>query len=166
MIDTMTRFLAGVNPPATSFFLRKIIEPLVDRCSTHPLISANLVITGAGGTAAKIGATDFYASCGGILVKIAAGTVMPALTGINIAANAFNVVSFFVDSVGVVTLGSGTAGPTLARVVLQAPPLRKATVGLLIITSASPFVGGTTALDTATTVYISPTGAFDPTVLV
>ena len=32
-----------------------------------------------------------------------------------------------------------------------------------MITYASTFTGGTTALDTATTVYVSPVGAFDPT---
>jgi len=36
---------------------------------------------------------------------------------------------------------------------------------VLVITNAGAFTGGTTALDTATTVYISPTGPFDPTVL-
>jgi hypothetical protein len=36
---------------------------------------------------------------------------------------------------------------------------------LLIITYASAFTGGTTPLDTATTVYVSPMSGFDPTAL-
>ena len=41
----------------------------------------------------------------------------------------------------------------------------KALIGFLLITHSSTFTGGTTALDTATTVYVSPIGAFDPTIL-
>jgi len=43
-------------------------------------------------------------------------------------------------------------------------PEKKAIVGYLMITYASAFTGNTTALDTATTLYISPVGAFDPSI--
>jgi hypothetical protein len=59
----------------------------------------------------------------------------------------------------------GTQSATLAGVVFPVVPIGKAIVGFLIVTYASQFVGGTTPLDTATTTYVSPTGAFDPTVL-
>jgi hypothetical protein len=43
-------------------------------------------------------------------------------------------------------------------------PEGKALVGYLIVTHASAFTGGTTALDAATTNYVSPVGPFDPSV--
>jgi hypothetical protein len=124
-----------------------------------------LVIKAGASALAKTGSSDFYASVTGILVKIAASTDMPALTGINISAGSFNVVCFFVDSAGTVTAAAGTQGATVGAVVFPQFPKGKALVGFLIITYASAFTGGTTALDTATTVYVSPLGAFDPTVL-
>lgn len=166
MIDTMTRWLAGVSAAATASSLRQILYPLVDRYSTQPLRTAGLVISSGGATVAKIGAADFYASVGGVLVKIAASTDMPALTGITITAAKFNVVCFYVDVAGTVTALAGTQGATLGAVVFPVPPIKKALVGFLIITYASTFTGGTTALDTATTVYVSPLGPFDPSALV
>jgi hypothetical protein len=99
------------------------------------------------------------------LVKITAATTLPALTGINFSAGNFQVACFFVDGAGTVTALGGTQGATLGAVVFPQFPVKKALVGFLIITYASPFTGGTTPLDTATTVYVSPLGAFDPTVL-
>lgn len=166
MIDTLTRWLAGVSPAATSSSLRQILYPLVDRYSTQPLSTAGLVISAGGATTAKTGAAVFYATVGGSLVKIAAATAMPALTGINISAANFNVVCFYIDGASTVTALAGTQATTLGGVVFPVPPLKKALVGFLIITYASTFTGGTTPLDTATTVYISPLGPFDPSVLV
>jgi hypothetical protein len=166
MLDTMTRYLVGITEVRFRTALRRILRALCDRYSSCALNSAGLVISAGASALAKIGASDFYAVANGILVKIAAGTNMPALTGINITAAFFNVVAFYVDSGGVVTVAAGTQSATLAGVVFPQPPDLKAMVGFLIITNASTFTGGTTALDTATTVYVSPTGAFDPTVIV
>jgi hypothetical protein len=166
MLDTMTRLLAGITDSQSRTALRRILKSLVDRYSSQPLTSAGLVINGAGAAFPKIGAADFYASVQGVLVKVAAGTAMPALTGIVITAANFNVVCFFVDIAGVLTAAAGTQAATLGGVVFPQPPDGKALVGFLIITNASTFTGGTTALDAATTVYVSPLGAFDPTVLV
>jgi hypothetical protein len=166
MLDTMTRYLAAFKERTWAWNLRKVLLPVCDQYSTQPLTSAGLVIHGAASTLAKTGAADFYASVQGRLVKIAASTDMPALTGIVITAAFFNVVCFYVDSAGTVTVAAGTQGATLGAVVFPQPPTGKALVGFLIITNASTFTGGTTALDTATTVYVSPLGPFDPTVLV
>jgi hypothetical protein len=166
MLDTMTRYLAGVADYQTRNALRKVVRPLVDRYSSQPLTSAGLVINGAGAAFPKIGAADFYASAGGVLVKVTAGTALPALTGIAITAAFFNVVCYFVGSTGVVTVGAGTQAATLGGVVFPQIPDGNALVGFLIITGAGAFVGGTTALDAGTTVYVSPLGPFDPTVLV
>lgn len=169
MLATMTAYMTGVKENGWRMALRPVLFHLVDRYSTQPLNSAGLVIHGSASTLAKTGASDFYASVKGTLVKIAAATDMPALTGLVITAANFNVACFFVDSAGVVTVAFGTQGATLGAVVFPqfAPGLNnKALVGFLIITNASTFTGGTTALDTATTVYISPLGPFDPTALV
>lgn len=167
MLDTMTRYLSAVREIRWEWALRKILLPLCDRYSSQPLTSAGLVIHGASSLVAKTGAADFYASVQGILVKIAAATDMPALTGVNTTtAGNFTVACFFVDSAGVVTVAGGGQGATLGAVTWPQFPLGKALVGFLIITNASTFTGGTTALDAGTTVYVSPLGPFDPTCLV
>lgn len=165
MLDTMTRYLEGVHPSRFSWFLRKIFLPCIDRLSSQPLTSAGLVIHGSASAKAKTGSADFYASVKGTLVKIAASTDMPALTGCNAAAGAFNVACFYVDAAGTVTMLPGNQAATLGAVTFPEPPLNKALVGFLIITDASAFTGGTTALDAATTVYVSPLAGFDPTAL-
>lgn len=166
MLDTMTRHLAGIADVKVRQTLRRILRSLCDRYSSQPLTSAGLAIHGSASALAKTGAADFYASVQGILVKIAAATDMPALTGINITAANFNVAVFFVDSAGTVTVAAGTQAATLGGVTWPIFPDGKALVGFLIITNASTFTGGTTALDTATTVYVSPLGPFDPSVIV
>lgn len=165
MLDTITRFLAGFSNAKDAYFLSRVFNALGDRYSSQPLVSAGLVINAGGATFPKIGAADFYAVANGVLVKVAAGTALPALTGITITAAFFNVVCFFVDSAGTLTALAGTQAATLGGVVFPQFPAKKALIGFLIITNASTFTGGTTALDAATTVYVSPLGAFDPTVL-
>lgn len=165
MQDTIIRWLEGIASQKDRYSLQNLLWPIGDRLSSQPLNTAGLTIKAGGSTLAKTGATDFYAVANGVLVKISASTDMPALTGITIAATKFNVVCFVVDSAGVVTALSGTQGAALGNVVFPQLPKNKALVGFLIITYASTFTGGTTALDTATTVYISPLGAFDATIL-
>lgn len=148
--------------------LRHVLSAIVDRFSSQATATAGLVIKAGGGVLAKTGATAFQGVAGGVPVTIDASTDMPALTGINITAAKYNVVCFFIDSASVVTAVAGTEGASLAAV--KFPDFDnqrgKALVGYLIITYASAFTGGTTPLDTATTVYVSPVGAFDPTLLV
>jgi hypothetical protein len=165
MLDTMKRYLAGIASERDRRNIRASIEPTIDRMSSQPLTSAGLAISSGGAATAKTGASDFYATANGVLVKIAASTTMPALVG-TITAAKFNVFCFFVDAAAVVTVGIGTEGATLGAVKFPQLPKNKALVGFLIVTYASTFTGGTTPLDTATTVYVSPLGAFDPTILV
>ena len=166
MANTMTNWLSGIAEERWRNAIRSIATPLVDRYSSQPLTTAGLVIKTGGSTLAKTGAADFYASVKGILVKISAATDMPALTGLSITAANFNVACFFVDSAGTTSVAFGTQGATLGAVVFPPFPLNKALIGFLIITYASTFTGGSTALDTATTVYVSPLGPFDPASLV
>jgi hypothetical protein len=165
MLNTMTRYLEGVTSSKNAYAVRHAFESAIDRLSSQPLTSAGLVITAGGGTTAKIGSANFYASVAGVLVELTAGTAMPAITGVNAPAGGWNVACFYVAINGAVTVASGTSGATLGAVVFPAPSKNQALVGFLIITYASAFTGGTTPLDTATTVYVSPLAGFDPTAL-
>lgn len=164
MLDTMTRFLSGITNPLWQRAIRHVCMPLCDRYSSQSLTIAGLVINAGGATFPKIGATDFYATAQGKLVKVSAGTAMPALTGVVVTAGMTGVACFFVDNAGNLTLAAGTPSATLAGIVWPQFPAGKALIGFLIIPGA--FTGGTTALDAVATVYISPQGPFDPTVLV
>ena len=165
MLDTMIRYLAGVHDRMTAYNLKQILQPCIDSLSSGPLTNPALVISAGGATTAKIGAADFYAIANGVLVKVAAATVLPALTGINAGAGAFNVALFFVSSAGTVTVLGGTAGATIGAIKFPVPTKNCALIGTLLITYASAFTGGTTALDTATTVYISATDGYDASAL-
>lgn len=162
IIDNLIRTIAPIAAAKDRMAVRQAVSPLADRYSSCALNSAGLVIKAAAAKVAKTGSSDFYAVVDGALVTIAAGTDMPALTGISIGAGKYNVVCFFVDKAGTVTASAGTEGAAIANVVWPAFPAKQALVGALLITYASAFTGGTTALDTATTVYLSPTGPFDP----
>lgn len=165
MQNTIMQCLQLVGSGNDRRALSQLLEPVVGELNTQAVASAGLVIKAGASTLAKTGASAFYASVGGRLLTIAAATDMPALTGLVITANSFNVACFFVNSSGTVSVRFGTEGVALGRVKFPDFPLGQALVGFLIITHSSTFTGGTTALDTATTVYVSPTGAFDPTIL-
>lgn len=141
------------------------LKALADRLSCVALATAGLVIKAATSTLAKTGAAAFYGTVKGKLVTIAASTDMPALTGLVITAAKYNVACFYIDDASVVTMKYGTEGAAIANVKFPEPPEGKTLVGFLLITHSSTFTGGTTALDTATTVYVSPIGAYDATIL-
>lgn len=128
--------------------------------------SAGLVI-GATLTLVRTAASVTYAVVGGVIVKVAASTNMPALVG-TVANATFNIFVFTMDKAGNFYSQMGTAGATLGAV--KWPPISddRAIVGFIIVnpTGTGNFVGGTTALNDATvipnTVFISPVGAFRP----
>lgn len=165
MKNTVAQYLNGISANRDREALQAIHVYSADTINTTALSSAGLVIKAGGGVLAKTGASAFYATALGRLVTIAGGTDMPALTGLTITANRFNVACFFIDSSSVVTVAFGTEGAAIGSVIFPDFPLGKALVGFLLITHSSTFTGNTTPLDTATTVYLSPLGAFDPTIL-
>lgn len=167
MRDTVGRYLEGMTGPSSNQrAVRVPLENLADRTSSQALTSAGLVINGAGATFAKIGTADFYAVCLGKLVKVVAGTPLPALTGVVAGANQYVVACFFVDVGGNLTVSGSAAAATLSGVVFPQTARGLAMIGFAIITTAGGFTGGTTALDAGTTVYINRTGgSFDPTIL-
>ena len=165
MKNTISQWLAGFSAAKDREAVRPVLNALGDRYSSCATSTAGLVIKAGGSTLAKTGAAAFAGVANGIPVAIAAATDMPALVG-TITANSFNVFCFFIDSASVVTVAMGTEGTTLAGVRFPQFPQGKALVGYLVVTHSSTFTGGTTALDTATTVYVSPVGAFDPSVVI
>ena len=165
MLNTFLQHLAAMSAGKDRQALQPIAEAIAREFNTVAVTTAGLVIKAGTSALAKTGSAAFYATVGGRLVTIAGSTDMPALTGLNITANSFNVACFFIDSAGTVTVRFGTEGTALGRVKFPDFPLNQSLVGFLIITHSATFTGGTTALDTATTVYVSPIGAFDPTIL-
>lgn len=164
--DTLARWLESIAAQKDQWALKKVIEPLFDRMTATTLNTAGIVISAGGSTTAKSGAADCYYIANGVICKITAATTLPALTGLNITAAKFNVVCFFGDSGGALTAAMGTEGAAIGNVVFPQFPKNKALIGFLLITYASTFTGGTTPLDTATTVYFSPAGTdFDPACL-
>ena len=165
MLNTFLQHLSAISAGKDRQALQPIVEAIAREFNTVAVTTAGLVIKAGTSALAKTGSAAFYATVGGRLVTIAGSTDMPALTGLNISASAFNVACFFIDSAGTVTVRFGTEGTAIGRVKFPDFPLDRALVGFLLITHSSAFTGGTTALDTATTVYVSPVGPFDPTIL-
>jgi len=166
MLSTVTQFLSGMSAEKDRNAVLQVASPLADRYNSVATSTAGLVITATAGTKVpKIGAVAFQGVASGSPVAIAAGTDMPALSG-SITAAYYNIFCFFIDSASVVTSAMGTEATTLAGVKFPQFPTGKALVGYITVTYASAFVGNTTSLSTATTVYISPTGAFDPNVVI
>lgn len=168
MNGTISQHLLNIQEPIVRRAVQFILEALADRFASCMLGSAAIVISGASGTTAKTGAVAVNAIASNSLVNIPAGTVLPALVG-TVAQNFFNVYVFYIDNAGVITVAMGTPAATLASVIWPNTPQGKAIVGALTANpTTAPFIGGTTALDAANTnvVYISPVGAFDPSIFV
>lgn len=159
--------LEGVAGETTRRFLQRIFDPIADRYSSCVLQNPGIVISGAGLTTAKTGATALVYVSGGTPVSVAGGTTLPALTAaMTFTTGQFLIVGFFGDAAGNLTIGAGAPGATLAKATFPSTKEGLAVLGYLIITYAGTFVGGTTPLDTATTTYVSPDGAFDTSVLI
>ena len=164
MLATLSQWLSGITNEGSRNALRTPLRAIADRMSSQATSTAGLVITAtAGKYVPKTGAVAFAGVVQGVPVAIAAGTDMPALVGV-ITAASYNVFCFFIDRASTVTSAMGTEGTTLAKVKFPEFPEGKALVGYIVVTYASTFTGGSTALDTATTVYVSPVGAFDPNI--
>jgi hypothetical protein len=165
MQGTITRAVGALPEGSGKTSLRRLLRAIGSRMSSQATATAGLVIKTGGSALAKTGSTAYAGVVNGVPVAIAASTDMPALTGIDFSAGAYRIVCFFIDAGSTVTAVAGAEGATLAAAKFPDFPANKALVGYLVITYASAFTGGSTALDTATTVYVSPVGAFDPSIL-
>ena len=126
---------------------------------TGTTVSGQSLIHNSGGLAIKIAGSTLvktvstiYGMVGGVLITKAASD-MAALSG-TVLADAFNVYAHFISASGTLTTVMGTAGATLATVVVPQASATRAMIGYTIInpTGTGNFVGGTTALDDATVV--------------
>ena len=162
MQDTISRYLANLSIANDRNALDPVIKGIADRLSSQIFNTGGLAIK-AGGSALAKTVNTVYATADCIYVALSAAD-MPALTGLSIGANKFNVAVFYVDSAGTTSVRFGTEGGTAAAVKFPDTPTGKAIIGFLMITHSSAFTGGTTALDTATTVYVNTMGAFDPSI--
>jgi len=168
MQDTIARYLSGVRPERARTALRTVIEGLGGRHATHMIRTATLAIKTAGSALAMTTAVS-YGLVNGKPITIASSVDMPALTDMVISANKYNVICFFATVAAASGLSAlmGTEASTIAEVTFPDFPADKVLVGFILVTNgSSAFTGANTALDAATTIYISPTGPFDPTVLV
>ena len=164
MKDTVSRYLANIPSNIERSALDPVLRAVADRLSSQIFNTGGLVIKAGGGVLAKT-VNTVKAVAGGTYVSLAAAD-MPALTGLVITAAKFNVAVFYVDAAGTTSVRFGTEGGTAALVKFPDTPEGKAIIGFLLITHSSAFTGGTTALDTATTVYTDTVGAFDPSVVI
>lgn len=163
MQNTVQQYLAGLASKSDASSLRPLLRAIADRLSSQIFNTGGLAIKVGGSALAKTVNTVKYVA-NGVYVSLAAAD-MPALTGLNISAGKYNVAVFYGDSAGATSVGFGTEGASAAAVKFPQTPEGKAIIGFLLITYASAFTGGTTALDTATTVYTDTVGAFDPSIL-
>lgn len=164
MTDTVRKWCSVFGDNRHRESLRTVLEAMADRLSNQSLGSAGLAIKAGGSPTVKSGAADYYACVNGTIVKVTAATDMPALSG-TITASSYNVFCFFIDSGGTVTVAMGTEATTIGAVKWPPFPVNKAFMGHVLVTHSSTFTGGSTALDTATTVYSNCVGAFDPSIL-
>ena len=165
MQDTISRWVSGIAGHLNRVGVAVPMKAIGDRMSSQCLTSAGLLCTATSGHyVPKTGGSDTYALAAGTLVKVASGTDMPALVG-TITATKFNVFCFFIDAAGTVTSQIGVEGAAIANIKFPQVPENKAMLGFIIVTYASTFTGGSTALDTATTVYVNTIGAVEPNIL-
>lgn len=168
MIATLSQYLSNIASGTDRRVHQQILAGLGGTMATQSIRTAGLVTNGA--NTARIGAAAYYAVVRGKLVTLAANLDMPALVG-SVANATFNVYVFYVNAAGTVTTRMGTGGATLAAVTFPDTPPDLAIIGFIIInpTGTGAFVGGATALADATVVpnvvFVSPVGAFDPTIL-
>lgn len=159
MLDNVTQKLSGLSSEGDQNALRPLFEALADR------LSSQVTVSGALATASLTPVTGavLQGFANGVPFTIASGISMPALLG-TIPANNYGIYAFFSDGT-TVTSALGTPGATLAQAKFPVIPKKNAILGYIIVTSASPFIGGTTTLASATVVFVNTLGAFDPTVL-
>lgn len=91
-----------------------------------------------------------YAIINGSMVKVAASTALPALTGVNLTTGQAVGIVYLVDTAGTIT---ALAGPVVTGISNVKFPQQNRTdqicIGYLIIEAGATFTGGTTALDAA-----------------
>jgi hypothetical protein len=162
---TQQRVVEPPKPPQPTLAYQ-MSETDIDRSrsgsSTGSVHNPVMYSSKAGGSAVAKTAAAYQALVGGVLVSKDASD-MAALSG-TVVADKFNVFAFFVDAAGTLTTVMGTAGDTLAEVVLPQANATRAMIGMVIVQpTTGDFVGGTTDLNDGTVipraVYVNTLGA-------
>jgi hypothetical protein len=147
---------------ARNAFVRGIFVSIFGSQVVAPV---TLAINGAGATFAKT-TTASFVLVNGVLVKIASGTAMPALTGVSIPNGSKQVIGFVTDVNGNLTMLQGGVAASVGQLTFPALPDWTVAVGYLVIENGtgSTFTGGTTALDTAslTVTYVNQPDGIQP----
>lgn len=164
MQSTVSQSLQAVGSMIDENAIGVPLKAVADRMSSQIFTTGGLAIKTSTSALAKT-ANTVYFMANGVYGALAAAD-MPALTGLNISAGKYNCAVFYVDSAGTTSVRFGTEGASAAAVKFPDTPQGKAIIGFIMITYASAFTGGTTALDTATTVYVNTVGPFDPSVII
>jgi len=155
MLTKQKQYLAGADDKATANAITKAIQWIF---KNQVLASFGLNF-GAGLTVGRTNtAAASWAVVNGIPVKVAASSALPALTGLNLVSGQRAVVSYFVDTSGVITASQGNVATSNSSLIFPAPPNPDTVcIGYLIVEAAATFTGGTTALDAAniTSTFIS-----------
>lgn len=151
--------LNRMNPAAAEVGLGNIVNDLITQhnallaaSNSVVLQSAGLVIKAGGSAVVKAG-SPVLAMVGGVPVRKAANTDMAALAG-TLATAKSALWAFYIDASGNLSVSTKTADANThdaALALMPAVPAGKAQIGFVVIDNAtgSNFVGGTTALDTA-----------------
>lgn len=146
-MQTIKQRLLGV-PDALARL--ELLQAFFSLFSNQVVAPPTLAIKAAGGVLART-TTACFALVGGVLVKIAANTDMPALTGVSIPNGSKQIVGFATDAAGTLSLLAGNVAATVGALQFPAVPVGQVALGYLIIENGtgSTFTGGTTALDAA-----------------
>lgn len=162
-LDRMTPAAADAKLGTLLAELISRVTVLQNRLNTCLLNSPVLAIKAASSTVVKASAA-FIANINGVLVRKAANTDMAALAG-TLATAKSAAWPFYIDATGALTTGAKTADAAdhaSAVALIPATPDGLALIGILVLDNAtgSNFVGGTTALDTAslTATYYNTNG--------
>lgn len=156
--DICANLIAAVNALIIDHAAQAVIN------SSRIIAPAVLAIK-AGASALVSTSAAFAAIAGGVVVRKAAATDMAALVG-SLATAKSALWAFYIDAAGTLTTSAKTADAAThdaALALLPATPANKALIGFIVADNAtgSAFVGGTTALDTAslTVTYYNATCA-------
>lgn len=163
MQDTITRYASGIADVGDQTALLPILKAIGDRMSSQALGSAGLAVATTA-TSFKIANTTPYIAGGKHVTKAATDNIA-FTTVFTITANSYNVACVFADAAGTITTVNGGEATTAAGVTFPQPLAGQAMLGYMLITHTSTFTANTTALSTATTVYVNTVGAVDPTIL-
>jgi hypothetical protein len=135
---------------------------LIAAISTSVMNSGALAILAGASPSARTTVPILY-MVSGVLLRKAASTMAPLVGTLATAKSA--AWAFYIDAAGVLTTSAKTADANthdLALAALPAVPAGKAQIGVLVLDNATGagFIGGTTALDTAslTSTYYNTTG--------